>query len=65
MRVLTFMVGAAMGLVEFSAGNPPADANPAYSSDKVIQFFQNGKARTICFGTAADCKEKEAAEAPR
>ena len=29
MRALTFMVGAAMGLVEFSAGNPAADANPA------------------------------------
>ena len=65
MRVLTFMVGAAMGLVEFSAGNPPADANPAYSSDKVIQFFGNGNPRTVCFGTAAECKEKEAAEAPR
>jgi OmpA-OmpF porin, OOP family len=65
MRVLTFMVGAALGLVEFSAGNPPAAADPAYSPDKVIQFFDNGKARTICIGTAADCKEKEAAEAPR
>jgi outer membrane protein OmpA-like peptidoglycan-associated protein len=65
MRVLTFMVAAAMGLVEFSAGNPPADADPAYSSDKVIQFFGNGNKRILCIGTAADCKEKEAAEAPR
>jgi outer membrane protein OmpA-like peptidoglycan-associated protein len=66
MRALTFMVGAAIGMVEFSVGNPRANADPAYSSNKVIQFFENvRKQRTVCLGTAADCKEKEAAEAPR
>jgi outer membrane protein OmpA-like peptidoglycan-associated protein len=63
MRAMTLMVGAAIGLVEFSTGNPPADADPSYSSDNVIQIF--GKERSVCIGTAAYCKEREATEAAR
>jgi outer membrane protein OmpA-like peptidoglycan-associated protein len=39
-----------------------AHADPAYKASKVVDFFadaaaaaKNGKARSICFGTAADC----------
>src|SRR5580698_571928 len=36
----------------------PAHADPAYKADTVADFFAKaamGKARSICFGTAADC----------
>jgi OOP family OmpA-OmpF porin len=36
----------------------PAYADPAYKADAVADFFAkaaNGKSRSICFGTAADC----------
>ncbi len=36
----------------------PAHADPAYKADAVADFFAkaaNGKSRSICFGTAADC----------
>ena len=49
----------------------PAHADPAYSSENVVQIFlkqkgtlTGGKTRALCVGTAADCKKKEAAEAP-
>ena len=49
----------------------PARADPAYSAEKVVQIFvkqlgalKAGKTRTLCVGTAADCKKQEAAEAP-
>ena len=49
----------------------PADADPAYSSDNVIQIFLKQKdalkgdgARALCVGTAADCKKQEGAARP-
>jgi outer membrane protein OmpA-like peptidoglycan-associated protein len=49
----------------------PAHADPAYSSENVVQIFlkqkgalTGGKTRALCVGTAADCKKQEAAEAP-
>jgi hypothetical protein len=36
----------------------PAHADPAYKANAVADFFvnaKNGKSRSICFGTAADC----------
>ena len=49
----------------------PVRADPAYSAEKVVQIFvkqlgalKAGKTRTLCVGTAADCKKQEAAEAP-
>jgi hypothetical protein len=39
------------GSGRISAGNPPGNADPAYSSNKVIQLFENvKKQRTVCFG---------------
>ena len=67
MRALsTGLVGAAMGLAGLTAAVPPASADPAYSADKVINFFSKpqGPPRSLCVGTAADCKKQEAAEAP-
>jgi outer membrane protein OmpA-like peptidoglycan-associated protein len=64
---LTLVVGAAVGLaVAPAAPIAPAHADPAYSADKVIDIFvkdkaaadaakANGKTRSICVGTAADC----------
>jgi outer membrane protein OmpA-like peptidoglycan-associated protein len=49
----------------------PAHADPAYSSENVVQIFlkqkgalTGGKTRALCVGTAADCRKQEAAEAP-
>jgi outer membrane protein OmpA-like peptidoglycan-associated protein len=43
----------------------PVHAEPAYKADVVADFFVKasalGKARTICFGTAAECPEQPAA----
>ena len=73
MRALpTFAFGATAALAVSVLGSlAPARADPAYSSDKVIQIFlkqkdalKGGKTRALCVGTAADCKKQEAAEAP-
>jgi len=68
----TFAFGAAAAFaVSAFTSLAPARADPAYSSDKVIQIFlkqkdalKGGKTRALCVGTAADCKKQEAAEAP-
>ena len=42
----------------------PVNAEPAYKADTVADFFVKasvlGKARSICFGTAAECPEQPA-----
>ena len=68
----TFPFGAAAALAAcVLASLAPARADPAYSSENVVQIFlkQKGaltgsKTRALCDGTAADCKKQEAAEAP-
>ena len=69
----TFSFGAASVLAaSLILSLAPARANPAYSSDKVIQIFLKqkdalkggGKTRALCVGTAADCKKQEGAAAP-
>jgi OmpA family len=69
----TFVLGGAAALaVSLLASLAPARADPAYSADKVVQIFLQqkdslkgvGKTRALCVGTAADCKKREAAEAP-
>ncbi len=69
----TFALVAAMVLAaSLLASVAPADADPAYSSDNVIQIFLKqkdalkggGKTRALCVGTAADCKKQEGAAAP-
>lgn len=68
----TFAFGAAAALaVPVLASLAPARADPAYSSENVIQIFlkqkdalKGGRTRALCVGTAADCKKQEAAEAP-
>ncbi|HEY1942558.1 MAG TPA: OmpA family protein [Roseiarcus sp.] len=74
---LTFIVGAAVSLAISSATTiAPAKADPAYSADKVIDIFvkdkaaadaakANGKTRSICIGTAADCPAPPAQTAAR
>ncbi len=64
---LTLVLGAAVCFaLAPSALIAPAHADPAYSADKVIDIFvkdkaaadaakANGKSRSICVGTAADC----------
>jgi outer membrane protein OmpA-like peptidoglycan-associated protein len=64
---LTLVLGAAVCFaVAPSALIAPAQADPAYSADKVIDIFvkdkaaadaakANGKSRSICVGTEADC----------
>jgi len=64
---LTLILGAAVCVaVAPSALIVPAQADPAYSADRVIDIFvkdkvaadaakANGKTRAICVGTAADC----------
>jgi OmpA-OmpF porin, OOP family len=68
----TFAFGAAAAFaVCVLASFAPAHADPAYSSENVVQIFlkqksalTGGKTRALCVGTAADCKKQEAAEAP-
>jgi outer membrane protein OmpA-like peptidoglycan-associated protein len=68
----TFAFGAAAVLaVSVSAALAPVRADPAYSAENVVQIFlkqkdalKGGKTRALCVGTAADCKKREAAEAP-
>ena len=68
----TFSFGAATLLAaSFVLSLAPAHADPAYSSENVIQIFlkqkdalRGGKTRALCVGTAADCRKQEAAEAP-
>jgi outer membrane protein OmpA-like peptidoglycan-associated protein len=69
----TFAFGAAALAVSVLAlaSLAPARADPAYSSENVIQIFlkqkdalKGGRTRALCVGTAADCKKQEAAEAP-
>ena len=68
----TFAFGAAAAFaVCVFASFAPAHADPAYSSENVVQIFlkqkgalTGGKTRALCVGTAADCKKQEAAEAP-
>jgi outer membrane protein OmpA-like peptidoglycan-associated protein len=62
----TVAVGAAMGLAAYLAVIPSANADPAYSADRVIEFFAKNKEKTrsLCVGTAEDCKKQEAAAAP-
>jgi outer membrane protein OmpA-like peptidoglycan-associated protein len=70
--LLTF--GAAMSLAIASIGLPAAaHADPAYSSDQVLNLFikqkaaaeaaKAGKTRSICIGTTEDCKKQDAAQA--
>ncbi len=68
----TFTFGGAAALaVSLLVSPAPARAQPAYSSENVVQIFLKqksalggGKTRALCVGTAADCKKQEAAEAP-
>lgn len=71
---LTLVFGATVSLaLASSAFIAPAHADPAYTADKVIDLFvkekgaadanKAGKPRSICIGTAADCRNKKA-EAP-
>jgi outer membrane protein OmpA-like peptidoglycan-associated protein len=68
----TFTLGAAAFVaVSVLTSFAPARADPAYSSENVVQIFlkqkdalTGGKTRALCVGTAADCKKQEAAEAP-
>ena len=62
---------AAVFAVSVFASLAPAHADPAYSSENVVQIFlkqkdalKGGKTRALCVGTAADCKKQEAAAAP-
>lgn len=65
---LTLAVGAAVCLATAPAAFVvPAQADPAYSSQKVIDLFvkdktarEVGKTRAICVGTAADCPAPKA-----
>jgi outer membrane protein OmpA-like peptidoglycan-associated protein len=67
----TFAFGAAAALaLSVLASLAPAHADPAYSADNVVQIFLKqkgallGQKRSLCVGTAEDCKKREAAEAP-
>ncbi len=62
----TCTVGAAIGSAAYLAAIPPANADPAYSADRVIEFFAKSKecTRSLCIGAAEDCKKREAAAAP-
>jgi OOP family OmpA-OmpF porin len=74
---LTLVLGAAVCFAAApSALIAPAHADPAYSADKVIDIFvkdkaaadaakANGKTRSICVGTAADCPAPPAQSATR
>ncbi len=74
---LTLVVGAAVGLAFApSALIAPAHADPAYTADRVIDIFvkdkaaaeaakAEGKTRSICVGTAADCAGPPAQTATR
>ena len=60
MRRLAISALSLAGLLSVSAGlvAAPAHADPAYKASTVADFFAKaalGKARTICFGTAAEC----------
>lgn len=64
-------VAATVLAASLLASPAPARADPAYSSENVVQIFlkqkgalKGGKTRALCVGTAADCKKQEAAEAP-
>ena len=72
MRASTiFAVGLGMA---FAVAVLPARADPAYSADNVVQIFlkqkamvdayKAGKTRSLCVGTAAECRKQDAAEAP-
>jgi outer membrane protein OmpA-like peptidoglycan-associated protein len=63
--------GAAVVAASVLASSAPTRADPAYSSENVIQIFlkqkdalKGGKTRALCVGTAADCKKQEGAAAP-
>jgi outer membrane protein OmpA-like peptidoglycan-associated protein len=68
----TFAFSAAAAFaVGVLASFAPAHADPAYSSENVVQIFlkqkgalTGGKTRALCVGTAADCKKQEGAVAP-
>ncbi len=74
---LTLVLGAAVCFaVAPSALIAPAQADPAYSANQVIDIFvkdkaaadaakANGKTRSICVGTAADCPAPPAQSATR
>ena len=63
---LTLALGVAVSLaIPFAVG--PAHADPAYSANKVIDFFTqqkagdaalNAKTRSVCLGTASDCHKQ-------
>jgi outer membrane protein OmpA-like peptidoglycan-associated protein len=74
---MTMIVGAAVlfAIAPFQL-IAPAKADPAYSADKVVDIFvkdkaaadaakANGKSRSICIGTAADCPAPPAQTATR
>jgi outer membrane protein OmpA-like peptidoglycan-associated protein len=74
---MTMIVGAAvLFAIAPSTLIAPAKADPAYSADKVVDIFvkdkaaadaakANGKSRSICIGTAADCPAPPAQTATR
>lgn len=74
---LTWVVGAAVSIaITQSAAIAPAKADPAYSANQVVDIFMkdkaaaaaakaNGKSRSICVGTAADCPAPPAQSATR
>jgi outer membrane protein OmpA-like peptidoglycan-associated protein len=63
---LMLALGVAVNLaIPFAVG--PAHADPAYSANKVIDFFTqqkagdaalNAKTRSVCLGTASDCHKQ-------
>jgi OmpA-OmpF porin, OOP family len=65
---LTVLFGATVSLaLAAPAFVAPAHADPAYTPDQIVGFFTKEKAkvatRSLCVGTVADCKKKNA-EAP-
>jgi outer membrane protein OmpA-like peptidoglycan-associated protein len=72
---LTLDFGATVSLaLATPAFVAPAHADPAYTPDQIIGFFAKekaaadaykaGKSRSICIGTAADCRKQKAEAAP-
>ncbi|MGO4872117.1 MAG: OmpA family protein [Roseiarcus sp.] len=75
--LLTLVFGVAVcSAVAPAALIAPAQADPAYTADKIVDIFvkdkaaadaakANGKTRSICVGTAADCPAPPAPSATR
>jgi OOP family OmpA-OmpF porin len=62
-----FLLGVSFFAAALLVG--PARADPAYKADAVADFFvkavAQGKARSLCFGTAAECPKPAPAPAAR